>query len=240
MDSATHAALMAAISAANPLWSERHVRYMLELMPSTNAWTEPHGTVRRAQLEREFAYRLHRWKQEVGLISAEIWTPDINTPPIVDRAQEDEMSAVQMHKRRLAQLQAAGDEVTIAHESKEFDTQDDAKAYIAEHNLGKYVAFGLLDVKVTPHRHWFQIRPENWAIASGSAGATRAPVAKREGGGGPTKKGQVLEMLQAGPVTIEQVMAKFSCTSAAASALFGDVKRMGHPVRRTGNVYDLG
>lgn len=66
---------IAAIAAANPKWSERHVRYSYELMPTTVAWMHEKGSPERAWWEARHAHFWVRWAIEMNIIPDDTEVP---------------------------------------------------------------------------------------------------------------------------------------------------------------------
>lgn len=86
------------------------------------------------------------------------------------------------------------------------------------------------DTVGTPVRR-FYIRPKQ---------GHSAPVAARAASRGTPRYVELLQMLRAGPVTIDEVVNKWGCSRAAASSLFSDVKnKTGANLARESDTYQL-
>jgi hypothetical protein len=123
-----------------------------------------------------------------------------------------------------------------------FDTLAAAKAYVAENP--QYDYFGLRRDSVTR----YGLRPAGTSVQMPVApGSINGPqktaslaVAKRAVTKGTPRYVELLGMLRNGPVTLDQVAARWGCTRAAASSLFSDVKnKCGATLAREGDTYSL-
>lgn len=78
IDSRKEAAL-AAIQAANPKWSPRHVRAVYEMMPSTNAMYWEKGSPERTYWELRHKHFWTKWAIEMNILP-----DDTPIPPLID------------------------------------------------------------------------------------------------------------------------------------------------------------
>lgn len=59
---------IAAIKAANPKWSDRHVSYAYTLMPTSASYCFAEGTRERAQADAWFLFRWTKWAIEMNIL----------------------------------------------------------------------------------------------------------------------------------------------------------------------------
>ena len=124
-----------------------------------------------------------------------------------------------------------------------FTSLADAREYVRKHP--RYACFGV----IVEGREYFGLRAagssdtntlQMGALDDTPAVATRAGPLRKGERAATSRKQQVLEMLLEGPVTVTEIVARYACTPAAATALISDVRRMGHTVNRVdANTYVL-
>lgn len=71
LDQAKRDEAAAAVAAANPRWSDWHVKFMIERMPTRaedSRWVFPTGSPLRDRAEQLFIAQLHAWMVEVNLM----------------------------------------------------------------------------------------------------------------------------------------------------------------------------
>ena len=215
----------AEVRAANPLWSDKHVRFAVQLMPTTDSFAHPEGTATRRQAERHHLESLHAWRIEMGL--AQPGSFPLLPPPVATTSKQQSEEPEMFSTPPCRDMDHFLEVYPYATEG-EATAARDAMGSAATHMIAGGVRDGVSRYRLQD--------PSVCYDAAGNEHAQqpkvrREPI-KREG---LTKKQQVLNMLQAAPqgISAAQIVDLFGCSAAAATALISDVKRMGNNVLKT-------